>query len=135
MSNGPAGYLSRHFISTDGSTYNELFATDVKPGGTKNDMLDRTKYGAGDRQKRRSAGLADNSVGIKMDYDHADSRVLEIIAAGDAGSDLWFKTLYDGTNGWLAKGTIETYDVSPPINGKVELTATWLPNAVKTPVP
>lgn len=131
-----AGYQSHHYISTDGSVYNELLkATDVKPGGTKNDMVDRTKYGQGDRQKRRSVALKDNSVTIKMDYDPTDTRATEIIAAADNGTDLYFQELYDGTNGWKAKGLISDYSLSPPLNGKQELTATWLPNADKTAVP
>lgn len=129
-----AGYQARHYISTDGTSYNELLeATDVKPGGTKNDMLDRSKYGS--RQKKRSVGMKDNSVSIKMDYDPADARAGEIIAAGDNGTDLYFQELYDGTNGWKAKGIISDYVLSPPLNGKQELTATWLPNADKTSVP
>jgi hypothetical protein len=57
------------------------------------------------------------------------------MAAGDTGSDYYLKVLIDGTNGWLAKGIVENYDLSPPINGKSELTVTWLPNANKTSVP
>ena len=132
----PAGYQGLFFGSTDGATYNEiLLATDVKPGSQKNDMLDRTYYGQGDAQKRRSKGLHDNSVTLKLDYDHTNARVVELMAAGDAGSDYYLKVLIDGTNGWLAKGIVENYDLSPPINGKSELTVTWLPNANKTAVP
>lgn len=129
-----AGYQGVFSISTDGITYNPLLkATDVKPGGTKNDMLDRTKYGS--RQKQRSVGLKDNSVTIKLDYDPTDTRATEIIASADNGTALYFQALYDGTNGWKAKGLIESYDLSPPVNGKQELSATWLPNADKTAVP
>jgi len=130
-----AGYSALHYTSLDGATWNQLtLATDVKPGGQKNDMLDRTYYGQGDAQKRRSKGLHDNSVTLKLDYDQSNARIQEIVSAGDGGTDLWLKTLHDGTHGWSQKGIVENYDISPPINGKVELTFTWLPNGAKTTV-
>jgi hypothetical protein len=136
MTTAAAGYTATVSTSTDGSTYHQVtLSTDMKPGGVKNDMLDRTYYGQGDRQKRRSAGLKDNSGTFKVDYLQSDARVQEIIAAGEGGTDFWIQVLYDGTNGWKAKGIIESYDVAPPINGKVEVTFTWLPNADKTSVP
>lgn len=127
------GYAGHYYTSTDGSTWNEiLLASDVKPGGQKNDMLDRTYYGQGDAQKRRSKGLHDNNVTLKVDYDQANPRVAELVAAGDAGSDLWLKILWDGTHGFSQKGIVENYDLAPPVNGKIEMTVTWLPNGLKT---
>jgi hypothetical protein len=127
------GYDALIYKSPDGAAWTQLTtATDIKPGGQKNDMLDRTYYGQGDAQKRRSKGLHDNSVSFKLDYDSAAAQITGLITDSDAGNDVWLKVLYDGVHGFSQKGLVENYDVSPPINGKVEVTFTWLPNGVKT---
>jgi hypothetical protein len=128
-----AGIASLYSTSLDGITFNSLtLATDVKPGGQKNDMLDRTTYGQGDAQKRRSKGLHDNTLTLKCDYDNANARITELVSAGDAGSAIWVKCLHNGTNGFSQQCIVDHYDISPPINGKVEITFSLMANGPRT---
>jgi len=131
-----AGYQAKHYYSADGDTWTEILtATDAKPGGQKNDMLDRTKYSQGDAQKRRSKGLHDNSFSLKCDYDAADTTQAAMIAAVDGGSDIYIKTLHDGTHGYSQKFIGESYDITPPVNGKVEINFSLQANGAKTAIP
>ena len=117
-----AGFSGDVDISANGSTFNALNGANSVTVTKGRTMLDITDFE--DDAVNRLAGLKDSSVSLSGHYIYDDTAQAALETAEAAGSAIYVRYLFDGTNYVQVQGLVESFEISATPDGTVEFSCT-----------
>lgn len=129
-----AGYLSSVLTSLDNVTYTAIAGGDSWDWSFSPDKLTSTAFG--DTAENSFRGLMKGQCQVSGRFVTGDATGQQrIIDACLAGTTIYIRRLYDGTNGYQAAAKVYNYSDSASVDGRIEFSCTFDFIATPTAVP
>lgn len=129
-----AGYSTVVSFSTDDSTYNTMDGIKNVDFPLAADELDTTDF-ADSQWRTRIQGLKSISISIDGDYEPSDTAQAAVRTAFTSGNTVYFKVLFDGTNGYKVACKVMGFTPGSAVDGLSSFTAEMLSVAAPTALP
>lgn len=121
------GHQSTIEVSNDGSTWQavgQINSIDWPKSRKEHDVTDIDA-----EHEKKETGIKQQEATLQGFYDPADAGQAILIARLQDNANIWIRHLFDGTNGWSARGRVSEFKLPVQAGETTNVTYKWVPNS------